>query len=133
MKEQLARFMQTRFINPIVRRRAGSAGSRYALLETTGRKTGRTRQTPIGNGLQGNVFWIVSEHGSGAYYVKNLLADARARIKVGGSWRAGTARVMPDEDPNSRLKLLDPRTAAEIRRMGSQLLTVRVDLDPVGA
>lgn len=43
MKEQLARFLQTRFINPMVRRSAGNPGSRYALLETTGRKTGMPR------------------------------------------------------------------------------------------
>ena len=133
MKEQMARFLQTRFINPMVRRTAGSPGSRYALLETTGRKSGVPRQTPVGNGLQGNVFWIVSEQGVGAFYVKNLVADPHVRIKVGGTWRTGHARVAPDEDPSSKLQLLDPRTAAEIRRMGSHLKTVKVDLDPAPA
>lgn len=133
MKQKLVRFLQTRFINPAIRGRAGGPGYRYALLETKGRKTGKRRQTPVANGLQGSVFWIVSEYGPAAYYVRNLVADPQVRIRVDGAWRTGTAHVMHDEDPNRHLKALDPRTAAEIRRMGSQLLTVRVDLDALAA
>jgi hypothetical protein len=38
----------------------GPAG--YALLETIGRKTGKPRRTPVGNGRVGAQFWIVAEH-----------------------------------------------------------------------
>jgi deazaflavin-dependent oxidoreductase (nitroreductase family) len=130
VKERLVRWLQTRLINPMVVRHAGDTANRYALLETTGRKTGMARQTPVGNGLHGDEFWIVSEHGRNAYYVRNLEANPRVRIRVDGSWRAGNAHPIPDDDPVARLKELDPRTAAEIKRMGSQLLSVRVDLDP---
>lgn len=130
MKRRLVHLLQTRLINPSVRRRAGSPGNRYALLETTGRKSGLTRQTPVGNGLRDGVFWIVSENGPDSSYVKNLQADPRVRIKVDGTWWTGTAHVVTDDDPIARLQVLDPRTASEIRRMGSNLLTVRVELDP---
>lgn len=130
-KEHFARWLQTRLINPIVVRHAGDAGNRYALLETVGRKTGLARQTPVGNGLDGDAFWIVAEQGRNAYYVRNIEANPRVRVRVGGSWRPGVAHVVPDDDANARLKRLDPRTAAEIKRMGSQLLSVRVDLDPI--
>jgi deazaflavin-dependent oxidoreductase (nitroreductase family) len=130
MKRQIAHFLQTRFINPRVLPNAGNPGNRYALLETMGRKTGQPRQTPVGNGLDGDVFWIVSEQGRQASYVQNLIANPRVKVRVEGTWRAGTAQVLADEDPLEHLKKLDQRTAAEIKRLGSTLLTVRVDLDP---
>lgn len=130
MKREIAHFLQTRFINPRVRPTAGNPGNRYALLETIGRKSGQPRQTPVGNGLEGDVFWIVSEQGRQASYVQNLLANPQVKVKVGGAWRTGIARVAPEEDPLEHLKKLDQRTAAEIKRLGSSLLTVRVDLEP---
>lgn len=129
MKQRIVRWLQTRLINPQVRHHAGDAGNRYALLETIGRKSGETRQTPVANGLRGDVFWIVAEHGGDAFYVRNLVANPRVRVRVDGSWRSGLAHVMPDDDPSARLRDLDPRTAAEIKRMGSKLLSVRVDLE----
>ena len=113
----------------MVRPAAGTLGNRYALLETIGRKTAQPRQPPVGNGLDGNVFWIVSEHGRQASYVQNLIANPQVRIKVEGVWYTGTARLAPEEDPQTHLNRLDQRTAAEIKRLGSSLLTVRVDLD----
>jgi deazaflavin-dependent oxidoreductase (nitroreductase family) len=133
MKLRLVRGLQTKVINPRVSRHAGNLGDRYALLETIGRKSGLARQTPVGNGLEGDVFWIVSEHGRAAHYVQNLIANPRVRIKVNGAWRSGIARVLDGDDSRARLKSIDPRTAAEIRRLGSALLTVRVELDAVPA
>ena len=43
--------------------RLGLGRRSKALLETTGRKTGAPRVTPVTNGLDGDVFWIVTEHG----------------------------------------------------------------------
>ena len=129
--EALVQWLQTRVINPIVRRHAGDPGNRVALLETIGRSTGKLRQTPVGNGLHGDVFWIVSAHGAAASYVRNLLQHPQVRIRVDGGWRKGIAQVVPGDDPLARLKAMDPRAAAEIRRMGSKFVSVRVDLDPV--
>jgi F420H(2)-dependent quinone reductase len=57
--------------------RAGRAPAAFALLETTGRRTGQARQTPVGNGLDGDTFWLVASHGTQADYVRNLLAQPR--------------------------------------------------------
>ena len=130
MKRELDHFLHVRLINPWAARRAGSPGDRFALLETVGRKSGQPRQTPVGYGLEGDVLWIVSEHGRASGYVRNLESNPRVRIRVGGAWRDGTARVVPDDDPLLRLKSYDPRTANEVRRIGTSLLTVRVDLEP---
>lgn len=131
MKRRLYPFLQKRLINPYIKRRAGDLGFRYALLETTGRTSGQPRQTPVGNGLRGDTFWIVTEQGRGAAYVRNIEANPRVRVRADGRWRTGTGHLMPDDDPQKRLDLAyDPRTAGEVRRFGTSLMTVRIDLDP---
>src|SRR5205085_10831489 len=84
-KRRASKFLTVRIVNPLVRRlaSAGLAGPSVALLETTGRKSGQKRVTPVGNGLRGDVFWIVTEHGWASAYVKNIQADPRVRVKVG--------------------------------------------------
>jgi deazaflavin-dependent oxidoreductase (nitroreductase family) len=124
----LARYL----VNPLV-----SAAVRngflpgWALLETTGRKTGRPRRTPVGNGLVDGTFWIVAEHGRRAGYVRNIEANPRVRVFVSGEWRSGTAAAVPGDDPLERQRLLGRRVnAALVRLMGTDLLTIRIDLDP---
>src|SRR5215470_1193458 len=117
------------FLNPIVRLIAGRRGT-PALIETVGRKTGRVRRTPVGNGLKGDTFWVIAEHGRHAGWVCNILANPRARVKVNGRWRTGTANLMPDDDPIARQRELDPFNVRLVRLLGTDLVTVRVDLDP---
>jgi deazaflavin-dependent oxidoreductase (nitroreductase family) len=111
--------------------RAGFAPRAFALLETTGRRTGRARHTPVGNGLAGDTFWLVAAHGTQADYVRNLQAEPGVRVKAGGVWRAGTAVVLPDDDPAARSRALPYRWDAAIgRMMASAPLTIRIDLVP---
>jgi deazaflavin-dependent oxidoreductase (nitroreductase family) len=120
-------------VNPVVRWAVerGLAPPTYAILETTGRKTGQPRRTPVGNGLDGDTFWIVAEHGWRAGYVRNIQADPRVRVRVGGRWRTGSANPIPEDDPRERQRAIGLRlNAAVVRAMGTGLLTVRVDLDP---
>lgn len=132
MKRQLSTFLTVRVVNPVVRRLAerGLVGGAVALLETTGRKSGQPRVTPVGNGLRGNEFWIVTEHGWASAYVKNIQADPRVRVKVGRHWRSGTATILPDDDPYERMRILD-RGANDraVRLVGTEHLVIRVDLD----
>jgi deazaflavin-dependent oxidoreductase (nitroreductase family) len=85
---------------------AGFAPRAFALLETTGRHSGLLRHTPVGNGLQGDTFWLVAAHGTQADYVRNLQADPRVRVKAGGTWRPGNAVVLNDDDPIARSRSL---------------------------
>jgi deazaflavin-dependent oxidoreductase (nitroreductase family) len=130
-------FVQKRLFNPFVRA-AMERGVRipgYALLETTGRKTGLPRRTPVGDGQDGDTFWIVSEHGQRSSYVRNIAADPRVRVRIRGRWRTGTAHPMPDDDPRERQRLMGRHrlgarvNAVAVRTMGTDLLTVRIDLD----
>ena len=134
--------LQKYLFNPPIRLslRLGVALPGYALLETTGRRSGKPRRTPVGNGLVGDAFWIVTEHGRRAAYVRNIRANPRVRVKLrrgmGYVWREGTARVLEDDDPRERQRWLSRGhplraiNAAAVRAMGTELLTVRIDLAP---
>jgi deazaflavin-dependent oxidoreductase (nitroreductase family) len=112
----------------------GIAPSVYALLETTGRKTGQPRRTPVGNGLVAgsDTFWLISEHGMRSHYVRNIQADPRVRVKIGRRWRAGSAHVLREDDAHERLRQTGRYNARAVRFWGNPdaLLTVRIDLGP---
>jgi|SRR5215210_157328 len=122
--------------NRIVRQllEIGIAPRVYALLETRGRKSGRPRRTPVGNGLVAgsDTFWLISEHGMRAGYVRNLQGDPRVRVKIGRRWRTGTACVLREDDSLQRLRQTSRYNAAAVRFFGNpdELVTVRIDLDP---
>ncbi|MGW7237144.1 nitroreductase family deazaflavin-dependent oxidoreductase [Streptomyces sp. NPDC054804] len=99
------------------------------LLETTGRSSGLPRRTPLGGRRVGGAFWLVSEFGEHSQYVRNIKADPRVRVRIGGKWHAGTAHLMPDDDPVARLRTLPRGNSTAVRLLGTNLLTVRVDLD----
>src|SRR5260370_8990624 len=61
---------------------AGLAMPGRALLETIGRKTGRPRRTPAGDGLVDNQFWILAETGMQADYVRNLAKNPPLRFNL---------------------------------------------------
>ena len=65
LKRRLSKLASTKLVNPVVRRLLdhGLMPRTHALLETTGRKSGQPRRVPVGNGLRGDTFWIVTEHG----------------------------------------------------------------------
>ncbi len=135
-KRQLATALSVWVVNPPTKAlfRLGLALPGTAILETTGRTSGKVRRTPVTDGLDGDVFWIVAEHGRRAGYVRNIEADPHVRVKVGRRWRTGTAHVRPDDDPAERLALMAERRRARtnaktIARMGTDLLVLRVDLD----
>ncbi len=131
-KRKVSRFITNRLVNPIVRRllERGLAPPTHALLETTGRKSGLPRRLPLGNGLRGDQFWIVTEHGRAADYVKNIEKDPRVRVLVGRRWREGTAHLIPDDDTAARLRFLRrPVNDALVRMVGTEHITIRIDLD----
>ena len=51
------------------------------------------------------------------------------RLRIHGQWRSGTAHLLPDDDAQERLRSLPGFNSALVRLMGSDLLTIRVDLD----
>jgi len=76
MKHRIVHMLQKYLLNPPIKVALtwGVPLPGYALLETKGRKTGKSRRTPVGDGKIGNQFWIVVEHGMKAGYVATLSA-----------------------------------------------------------
>src|SRR6266568_2336899 len=85
---RLVRWLNAKLLNPptLVALRLGIAPRAFALLETTGRRTGERRLTPVGNGLIGHEFWLVAQRGLETGYVRNLRTNPHARVKVGRRW-----------------------------------------------
>ncbi len=134
-KRKLSTLLTTKIVNPGVRfmLERGIGPPHLALLETRGRKSGEPRRTPVGNGLRDYHFWIVTEHGYKAGYVKNIQKNPRVRVKVGRRWYEGTAHVLPDDDPIERMRRLRRRSNdAIVRLVGTEHLTIRVDLETPG-
>ena len=141
MKHRIVHLLQKYFLNPPIKflLAIGIAPPGYALLETIGRKTGKPRRTPVGDGRIGPQFWIVAEHGVKAGYVRNIQTNPRVRLKLRGGvrarWYNGTAHVLYDDDARERQRWLAgqlPSSAANarvVRLLGTRLLTVQIDLD----
>jgi hypothetical protein len=62
MKHRIVHTLQKYLLNPPITLlfAMGLAPPGYALLETTGRTTGKARCTPVGDARIGNYFWIVA-------------------------------------------------------------------------
>jgi deazaflavin-dependent oxidoreductase (nitroreductase family) len=101
----------------------------FALLETVGRRTGTPRHTPVGNGLDGDTFWLIAAHGHQADFVRNIHVHPTVRVKVGRNWRTGTAMLLPDDDTALRSRTLPYQWDAAIgRAIATTPLTIRIDL-----
>ncbi|AOR33724.1 nitroreductase [Streptomyces fodineus] len=123
-KHRVVTAFQRHIANPLNRRLPFQT-----LLETTGRSSGLPRQTPVGGRKAGDSFWLVSEFGYKSQYVRNIQADPRVRVRLAGRWHHGTAHLLPDDDPLARLRALPRFNSAAVRAFGTDLLTVRVDLE----
>ena len=99
------------------------------LLETTGRLSGQPRRTPIGGRLIGDIYWFVSMNGDEASYVRNIKADNVVRVRIRGRWWRGRAHLLPDDDASARNATFSWANRTANARLGTELLTIRVDLD----
>jgi deazaflavin-dependent oxidoreductase (nitroreductase family) len=141
MKHQIVHTLQKYLLNPPIKLALGLSLPMpgYALLETRGRKTGKPRRTPVGDGRLGNQSWLVAEHGMNAGYVRNIEREPHVRLKLRqglrSRWHTGIAHLLPDDDPRERQRWLAnqlPSSAGNARAVclfGTQLLSIQIDLD----
>ena len=101
LRDRITNALQKRLANLLMR-----LVPTQTLLETTGRKSGKPRRTPLGGSRVGDEFWFVSEFGEKSQYVKNLKANPNVRVRLRGRWHNGTAHLMPDDDPHEKLRSL---------------------------
>jgi deazaflavin-dependent oxidoreductase (nitroreductase family) len=122
-RDRLTAFFQKRVANPLMRLMPFQT-----LLETTGRKSGQPRRTPLGGSRVGDEFWFVSEFGDRSQYIRNIKANSNVRVRLRGRWHNGVAHLVPEDDPRERLKSLPGFNSMGVRTFGSNLLSVRVEL-----
>ncbi len=123
MKRRLVTAFQRWILNPFTKPMAGFLPG-LALLETTGRRSGKKRRTPVGATLRGGAFWIVSEQGRHSGYVRNIESNHHVRIRYQGRWREGVAHLLPHENPRMHTRGLN---GLIVRLVGTDLLTIRID------
>lgn len=121
-RDRITNAFQKYVANPVMRRNPFQT-----LLETTGRKSGEPRRTPLGGSKVGEQFWFVSEFGDKSQYIRNIQANPQVRVRLKGRWHRGVAHLLPDDDPRERLRSLPQFNSAGVRTFGTNLLTVRVD------
>ncbi|MDZ4235077.1 MAG: nitroreductase/quinone reductase family protein [Dietzia sp.] len=122
-RDRVTKFFQKNVANRVMRRMPFQT-----LLETTGRKSGEPRRTPLGGRRIGDQFWFVSEFGEKSQYVQNIEADPKVRVRLKGRWHRGTAHLVPEDDARARLRSLPQFNSMAVRTFGTNLLTVRVDI-----
>ncbi len=123
-------------LNPLIRAmfKVGVTPPGMALVETTGRRSGGLRHTPIICMRDGDSLWLIAQHGRHAGWVRNFEADPRVRVRLGRRWLTGTAELLPDDDVKARIRTFAASavgramTAATFRALESQPVSVRIQL-----
>ena len=128
MKRRFATGLAKYAFNPIVRTlfRLRHSGSWHGdprdvgpeVRASRGARRSRTASTGIRSGSSPST-------GAGAAYVLNIEANPRVRIRIGRRWVAGTAQVLPDDDPQERLRAIGRAR----RRSALNVATVRAHAD----
>jgi deazaflavin-dependent oxidoreductase (nitroreductase family) len=124
-------------LNPMMRGlfRLGITPPGMALVETTGRRSGAVRHTPVAYAADGETLWLIAQHGRHAGWVLNFEASPQVRVRLGRRWRAGTAELLPEDDVKARIRMFASSaigraiTAASFRALESQPATVRIQLE----
>lgn len=137
LKHRLVRTAEKYAVNPLVKALlAVGVPMPLAVLETTGRRSGKPRRTVVADGRVGNSFWVVAEHGEHAAYIRNLSTNPKVRVRTKRRWMEGTAHVLPDDDPYARAAWVADQLwrspwveRAAARLLGVDPITVRIDLD----
>ena len=102
----------------------------HVIVETIGRRTGKTRRTVVGAQRDDDGLWIVAEQGRHAGWVCNLADHPELRVRHRARWHDARALILDDDDADARLTSWGrPAHAGLVRRLGTDLTTVRVDVD----
>jgi deazaflavin-dependent oxidoreductase (nitroreductase family) len=134
----LQRQVEKRLLNPGMRALilAGCAPRPFVLIETTGRRTGQPRLTPVQAAIEHQTAWLVAEHGWRSAFVQNIAANPKVRIRRGRQWLTGRAVIVADEDAWARREKIDHANGwlgqldgLIFRKMASTPLAIRVHLD----
>jgi deazaflavin-dependent oxidoreductase (nitroreductase family) len=112
---------------PMFRSSAGIVPG-WVLLETIGRRTGGPRRVPVGGRKKGDIVWLVAAHARKVFYVRNIEANPRVRVRANGRWYEGTASVRPDDNARRRMMWCSPINGLFLLIAATDFVSIRVDL-----
>ena len=124
-------------LNPLIRGlfRLGISPPMTVLVETTGRKSGKLRHTPVNYVRDGQTLWVIAQHGSHAGWVRNLQDDPRVRARLGRTWHGGRAALVPEDDVRARIGTFASNpvgraiVGATFRALETAPVSLRIDLE----
>ena len=76
---------------------AAHAADSVCHLQTLGRTSGRPRTIEIWFATDGERIYLLAGGRDGAHWIRNLRAEPRVRVRIGGQTVEGTARVIEGE------------------------------------
>lgn len=96
-------------------------------MTTAGRRSGKTRVTPMGYVPAGpNVLLVVSERGSRADWYRNAVSAGWAQVEAGGRRGPATVKILEDEDPGLVLSRMNPMLRLANRALWSDPAVVEI-------
>ena len=109
------------------------ADEAYCYLTTIGRKSGRPREIEIWFGLDGDTLYMLSGGRDRSDWVRNLRKDPRVRVRIADRVFEGQARIVVEQDEDSRARTLlvdkyAPRYSGDLSSWKAEALPVAVDL-----
>ncbi len=78
-------------------------GTPYAYLTTTGRRSGQPHRIEIWFGEHRGRMYLLAGGGDGSDWVRNVRANHRVTVELGGETRAGVARILQGGTDEDRL------------------------------
>ncbi|MFI0350963.1 nitroreductase family deazaflavin-dependent oxidoreductase [Actinomadura sp. 9N407] len=101
----------------------------YAVIEHTGRKSGRTYQTPVMAFVQDGELVVMLNYGTESDWVRNLQAAGTATVvQRGGRYRLTDPSVVPSDSPELPAAV---RAAAGTRARSALYGTLMPDSPPI--
>ena len=87
------------YANPRQLESAGQTGSKYSVVEHTGRRSGATYRTPVGV-IEGDGAFVISlPYGAGADWVQNVLSAGSATVvHQGETWDVDRPKIVAIDD-----------------------------------
>jgi deazaflavin-dependent oxidoreductase (nitroreductase family) len=105
-----------------------------AYVTTTGRVTGRPHTIEIWFAVSGNTIYLLSGGGDRSDWVRNLLANGVAEVRIDGQSRTGAGRRVSDEVEQANARRLvfekyQPGYRGDLTDWRERSLPMAIDLD----
>ena len=112
-------------------------GHQFCYLTTVGRRTGRRHEVEIWYAASGSTLYLLAGGGTGADWVRNLVANPGADVRVGEQTYRAVGRILEDageEEQTARRLVFEkyqPGYDGDLSGWRERALPVALDLDGV--